>query len=83
LHHMFIDLRKQDPKVLNASQIRQSVISHWLTKFNLRTVQYMAGHIYVSSTEWYKRTDIQALKYEVNTYHPLRKQYSKFVLQVN
>jgi site-specific recombinase XerD len=39
----------------------------------------MAGHRYVSSTEWYKITDIQALKHMVNTYHPLRKEYKKFV----
>jgi len=61
---------------LRSAHIMQSVISYWLTKHNLRTVQFMAGHRYVSSTEWYKRIDIQELRREVSLYHPLKREYS-------
>lgn len=77
LLHLFNEIRKQNPSVKSARQIRQSVISYWLTKHNLRTVQFMAGHRYVSSTEWYKRIDIQELRREVSLYHPLKREYSK------
>ena len=72
LHHLFLDLKKLNPKVISARQIRQSLISHWLTKYNLRKVQYMAGHRYVSSTEWYKGSNLEELKREVNLFHPLK-----------
>jgi integrase/recombinase XerD len=54
LHHLFIDLKRSSLQIRSARQLRQSLIAHWLTQFNLRKVQYMAGHRYVSSTEWYK-----------------------------
>ena len=71
LHHLFLDLKKLNAKIISARQIRQSLISHWLTKYNLRKVQYMAGHRYVSSTEWYKGSNLEELKREVNLFHPL------------
>jgi len=37
-------LHKQNSKVESAKQIRASVITHWLKLYNLRQVQYMAGH---------------------------------------
>ena len=77
LYHMFNELREQNPKVRNARQIRQSVISHWLTKYDLRIVQCMAGHRFVSSTEWYKRVDIELLRREIDTFHPLKKEHWK------
>jgi integrase/recombinase XerD len=72
LHHLFLDLKKLNSKIISARQIRQSLISHWLTKYNLRKVQYMAGHRYVSSTEWYKGSNLEELKREVNLFHPLK-----------
>ncbi len=71
LHHMFINLRKSNPRVRSAIQIRQSVIAYWVEKFNLRKTQYMAGHRYVSSTEYYKQININDLRREVIEYHPL------------
>lgn len=71
LHHMFIQLKKSNPRVKSAIQIRQSVIAHWVEKYNLRKAQYMAGHRYVSSTEYYKRVNINDLRREVCEYHPL------------
>jgi integrase/recombinase XerD len=72
LHHLFIDLKKANEKILSARQIRQSIIAYWLTKFNLRKIQYMAGHRYVSSTELYKGNNLEELKREINLYHPLK-----------
>jgi integrase/recombinase XerD len=72
LHHLFLDIRKSNSQVISARQLRQSLIAHWLTKYNLRKVQYMAGHRYVSSTEWYKGSNLDELKREVNIFHPLK-----------
>jgi integrase/recombinase XerD len=77
LHHLFIDLKKNNIKVKSGRQLRQSIIAHWLTKYNLRKVQYLAGHRYVSSTEWYKGNNLEALKREVDIYHPLKLKYSR------
>jgi integrase/recombinase XerD len=69
--HLFNKIRKQYPTVRNAFQLRQSVIAFWITKYNLRTVQYMAGHRYVGSTERYKQINIETLKREIMEFHPL------------
>lgn len=71
MHHLFRKLQKQHPDIRDARQIRQSVIIHWLGRHNLRQVQYMAGHRYVSSTERYRRNNIEDLQKEVTRYHPL------------
>jgi integrase/recombinase XerD len=65
-------MKKINPKIISASQIRHSIITHWLSKFDLRKVQYMAGHRFVSSTEWYKPDNLEELKREINLYHPLK-----------
>ncbi|MDB5146199.1 MAG: hypothetical protein JWQ57_219 [Mucilaginibacter sp.] len=72
LLHLNHALRKINPKVKHAVQIRQSVITEWLKEKDLRTVQYMAGHRYVSSTERYKVSNLEDLKEALNKYHPLR-----------
>jgi integrase/recombinase XerD len=77
LHHLFIDLKKSNSKVKSSRQLRQSLIAYWLTKFNLRKVQYMAGHRFVSSTEWYKGSNMEELKREIDVYHPLKLKYSR------
>jgi integrase/recombinase XerD len=71
LLHLNYALRKLNPKYKHAKQIRQSVITEWLKDKNLRTVQYMAGHRYVSSTERYKTNNLEDLKDALNKYHPL------------
>lgn len=38
-----------------------SVITNWLQYYNLREVQYMAGHKYVSSTERYRTDNLEDL----------------------
>jgi len=70
--HLFRNLKNINPKIKNASQIRQSVIAGWLNRYDLRRVQYMAGHRYVSSTGYYKQIDIYKLKSKIIEYHPLK-----------
>jgi site-specific recombinase XerD len=36
------------PRFINFKQVRTSVITQWLNSYNLRQVQYMAGHRYVN-----------------------------------
>lgn len=63
--------KKYCPEITGADQIRTSVITGWLKMYNLREVQYMAGHRYVSSTERYLQNDLEGLQEEINQYHPL------------
>jgi len=64
-------VRSINPKIRNAQQIRASVITKWLKQHNLREVQYLAGHRFISSTEAYQQNDLEGLKEEVDQYHPL------------
>ena len=72
IKYMFDQLRKLNPKVINAKQIRSSVITHWLRQNNLRQVQYMAGHKYVSSTQRYQVNNLDDLQNELKEHHPRR-----------
>jgi site-specific recombinase XerD len=65
------NVKKLNPMVKNAQQIRASVITKWLKNHNLREVQYLAGHRYISSTEGYLQNDMEELIEEINQYHPL------------
>lgn len=69
--HLLYALRRNNPKLTNAQQIRQSVITIWLKTKDLRTTQYMAGHRYVSSTERYQVNQLDDLQEALNQYHPL------------
>ncbi len=71
LRNLFRRLRKQEPQLENAQHIRASVITHWLKQYNLREVQYMAGHRTVFSTESYQRNDTEGLQLDVDQFHPL------------
>ncbi|QSS96319.1 tyrosine-type recombinase/integrase [Psychroflexus sp. ALD_RP9] len=64
-------LKKINHKVNNAHQIRASVITNWLGQYNLRKVQYLAGHRYISSTERYLQDDLENLHEIVNNFHPI------------
>lgn len=67
LLHLFKEL----PEAQNAKQIRASVIVNWLKNNNLRQVQYMAGHKYVSSTERYQLDNLEKLQDKLEKHHPL------------
>jgi len=71
LLHMFKGLQRENPQVKSPKQIRASVITWWLKNYNVRQVQYMAGHKYVSSTERYQLNNLDKLQEGINKYHPL------------
>jgi site-specific recombinase XerD len=71
IDYLMEQLKEQNVKVTSAKQIRASVIVKWLRQYNLREVQYLAGHRYISSTEAYQQNEMQGLSEEVNQFHPL------------
>jgi integrase/recombinase XerD len=73
LLHMFKGLQQENPQVTSPKQIRSSVITWWLKNYNLRQVQYMAGHKYVSSTERYQLNNLDKLQGRLEKLHPLNK----------
>jgi integrase/recombinase XerD len=64
------ELKETSSSFINFKQVRTSVITHWLKQFNLRQVQYMAGHRYVSSTERYLVNQVDDLQKDVDEFHP-------------
>lgn len=64
-------LKQTNSKVINSHQIRASVITNWLKHYNLREVQVLAGHRYISSTERYLQDDLESLHEIVNNFHPI------------
>ena len=64
-------LKKKHKQIESLKQIRASVITNWLKNYNLREVQYFAGHRYVSSTEAYLINDLEGLQEDIYKYHPL------------
>jgi integrase/recombinase XerD len=71
LFNMFKQIKKLDPNIQNAKQIRSSIITFWLKNHNLRKVQYMSGHKYISSTERYQINNIESLQKQLDLFHPL------------
>ncbi len=65
-------INRYEPRLTSLLQIRSSVITNWLKHYNLREVQYMAGHRYVSSTERYRTDNLEDLQKELEKYHPLK-----------
>lgn len=61
-----------EPRLKSMAQIRSSAITAWLKHYNLREVQYMAGHRFVSSTERYRTDNLEDLQKELEKYHPLK-----------
>ncbi len=70
-YHINKRLKKYNHKVKDLKQIRASVITNWLGQYNLRQVQYLAGHRYISSTEKYVQDDLENLHEIVNNFHPI------------
>lgn len=65
-------LRTIVPAARNALYIRQSVIAQWTKLYDIRVVQYMAGHKWVSSTQRYDTAALETLQNELQQYHPLQ-----------
>jgi site-specific recombinase XerD len=71
MHPLMKSLKQNNNKIKSIKQIRASVITNWLQQYNLRQVQYMAGHRYVSSTEAYQANNITELQDEIFKHHPI------------
>ena len=65
------ELKSLNRNYQSFEQIRSSVIVYWLGQFNLRRVQYLAGHRYISSTERYKQTNLESLQEMITAFHPI------------
>jgi site-specific recombinase XerD len=65
------DVKEQNPRFINFLQVRSSVITFWLKHYNLRQVQYRAGHKNIISTEAYLINDIDDLQKEIDSFHPI------------
>ena len=63
--------RLQHPDVKQASQIRASVIAEWTRIHDVRVVQYMSGHKYVSTTEKYQASRPEDMQEQLKQHHPL------------
>ena len=57
--------------VQSAWQLRMSVVMHWLKQYDLRIVQHMIGHRYVSTTQRYQDQDLEDLQQQLGKYHPM------------
>ena len=68
---LFKTLKQINHTAKNALQIRASVIALWLKQYNIREVQYMAGHRYISSTERYLQDDLEGLQEMIERLHPV------------
>lgn len=71
IYHLFRSVKKFNPKISSGKIIRSTVIANWLKTKDVRIVQYMAGHRWVSSTERYNVLNLQELKESLKKYHPL------------
>ena len=71
LFHLIQELRGLNHKVQNATHIRASVILHWLQLHGKRQTQYMIGHKWISSTEYYQLQNLEELTNLLDTHHPL------------
>ena len=65
-------VKRINPEVTDSRQIRASVIMNWLKQYNIRQVQYMAGHKSIRSTESYRLQDLTDLTRQLELFHPLR-----------
>ncbi|MFZ1454417.1 MAG: site-specific integrase [Saprospiraceae bacterium] len=72
LYHNFRKVKKKYPSITSGKIIRYTVIAEWLKTIDIRKVQYMAGHRYVSSTERYNVMNLQELKDSLNKYHSMK-----------
>ena len=64
--------KKDHPGIIDSRQIRTSVIMNWLKQYNIRQVQYMAGHKNIRSTEQYRNQDLTDLTKQLELFHPLK-----------
>lgn len=72
LERLIKKARQVNPQVKSVKQIRASVITYWLKHYNIRQVQYLCSHRYVSSTGHYRTDHLEALQDQIDELHPLK-----------
>lgn len=65
-----IQVKQIEPTFFNFNQVRASVITYWLQQNGLRKTQYLAGHRYISSTEYYQANELQTLTNDIENFNP-------------
>ena len=59
-----------DGNFVNFTQIRTSVITHWIQTEGLRKAQYLAGHKNITTTEKYLPNDLNSLMNDIQKFNP-------------
>jgi integrase/recombinase XerD len=72
LFALYTELREQFDFFKDADQIHASVLVLWNKSYNVRQVQYMAGHKYLSSTDRYRTIKLESLQEQLEKIHPVR-----------
>jgi site-specific recombinase XerD len=63
-------LQGLNQKVNSLSQLRASMIIHWIKVYGKRKAQYMAGHKYIGSTERFELQEMDSLTDTLLKHHP-------------
>ncbi|NTW32535.1 MAG: site-specific integrase [Bacteroidetes bacterium] len=64
------ELKGLNPVIRNVQHIRASVFLYWLKMYDKRQVQYMAGHRYISSIQYYEIQELEGLTDMLTKHHP-------------
>lgn len=64
------ELKGLNQKINNTSQLRASMIIHWIKVYGKRQAQYMAGHKYIGSTERFELQEMDSLTDTLLKHHP-------------
>jgi integrase/recombinase XerD len=64
-------LKKVNPDLISFRQIKQSLMTLWSEKENMKEVQYRAGHKYISSTQRFNLKHLHELRARLVQFHPL------------
>jgi site-specific recombinase XerD len=64
-------LKELNPDLISFRQIKQSLMTLWSERENIKEVQYKSGHKYVSSTQRFNLQHLQELRTRLIQFHPL------------
>ncbi len=70
LRHLTKDLKKLNKDFRKMTQLRTSVITHWIKTLGLRKAQVLAGHKSIVSTEEYVHNDLESLVDDISKFNP-------------
>lgn len=70
LRHLNNDLKKLNKDYSKMTQLRASVITHWIKTLGLRKAQVLAGHKSIVSTEEYVHNNLESLIDDISRFNP-------------